>query len=98
MVRTRTIRETGEPFDVAAVDDPAVRYTLEPVPRYGRAAAGGRLTRASWSTWSYRVKDHPAAVVEPCGWHEPGERPERFTLDLGPEGPDVLVEADPAEF
>lgn len=90
---TRGMIETGEPFDVAAVGDSSERYTLEPVLRYGRTAAGGRLVRATWSSWAYRVRGDSAADARPLGLYGAGERPERFTIDLsdGAESIEVRV-------
>lgn len=90
MLGTRTMTETGEPFEVTAVGDPAVRYTIEPILRYGRTAAGGRLVRAPWSTWSYQLKDRPAVAALPVEQSGPRERPQRFILDFGDDPPGRL--------
>lgn len=82
--------ETGEPFDVTAVGDPALRYTLEPVLRYGRTGTDGRLVSAPWSTWSYQVKGRPAVEATPLGQPAPRERPDRFVLDFGDDPPGRL--------
>ncbi len=90
MLGTRRMTETGEPFEVTAAGDASVRYTVEPVLRYGRTAAGGRLVRASWSSWSYRLKDQPGVEALPVGVNGPNERPDRFLLEFGDDGPDGL--------
>jgi len=89
VIRARSMTETGEPFEVAVVGDPTVRYTLEPVLRYGRTSTGGRLVRATWSSWAYRVRGDSAADARPIGPCGTGDRPQRFAIDFG-EGLDPI--------
>ena len=77
--------EAGGEFEVAAVANPADRYTLLAVRRPDVRVAGNYGSRPvlRGGGWSYRVKGVADAVVNPVGRPRTDERPAEFLISFG---------------